>query len=77
MKSSRSVRTRAARPSDVASPSLRAIAATFSGPRSRVRRAYTVLSDLSVACEIGIRPEYVCSYVATCQPPGPVNGAER
>ena len=32
---------------------------------------------MSVACEIGIRPEYVCSYVATCQLFGPVNGAER
>src|SRR5438034_1207565 len=47
------------------------------GPRSRVRRAKTVLSERSVACVSGIRPEYVFSNVWTCQLFGPTNGADR
>ena len=48
-------------------PISRAVLATFSGPTSSVRRAYTVLSELSVALAIGTEPRYEWLYVATSQ----------
>src|SRR3954464_6852305 len=50
---------------EVRIPSRRAIATMFAGPTSSARRAYTVLSDCSVAFAIDMAPAYVCSYVCT------------
>src|SRR5262249_6801137 len=44
-------------------PSLYAIAAMLSGPTSRLRRAYTVLSERNVPFSIVVAPMYVWSYV--------------
>src|SRR3989442_2190682 len=70
-------------------PRRRAMSAMFSGPTSRDRRAYTVLSERSVPFSIEVAPMYVWSYVWGHQAVGglvshePVplgsylNGAER
>src|SRR5262249_23226485 len=47
----------------VRTPSLYAISAMFSGPTSRLGRAYTVLSERSVPFSIVVAPIYVWSYV--------------
>ena len=44
-------------------PSLYAMSARFSGPTSRLRRAYTVLSERSVPFSIDVAPMYEWSYV--------------
>src|SRR5665647_1030999 len=51
--------------SDERTPSFCAIVTMFAGPTSSARRAYTVLSDCSVAFATEMLPEYVCSYVWT------------
>src|SRR5919198_1873057 len=48
----------------VRTPSLYAIAATFSGPTSSVSRAKTVLSERSSPFSIDVGPTYVWSYVS-------------
>src|SRR5205823_5102600 len=70
-------------------PSLYAMVAMFSGPTSRLNRAYTVLSERSVPFSIDVAPMYVWSYVCghhavggfALHVPVPVglysNGAER
>src|SRR5215217_2626495 len=68
------VTTRAPRPiegtyaplssSGVLTPSALAIFATFSGPTSSVRRAYTVLSERRVPLSIEVEPTYEWSYVS-------------
>ena len=51
--------------SDETTPRRCAIAATFSGPRSSVSRANTVLSEASSALVMEVDPRYECEYVET------------
>src|SRR6266851_4783864 len=53
--------------SDVRTPSFCAIVTMFAGPTSSASRAYTVLSDCTVAFATDSTPAYVCSYVCTFQ----------
>src|SRR4029079_1269502 len=48
----------------VLTPRRYAMSAMFSGPTSSDSRAYTVLSDASVARSIDVGPRYVWSYVS-------------